>query len=107
MNGAIRALDWTTISRGLDDLGSSLTGPVLERTECNGIVELYGDDRRFRSTIDMARYRFGVGEYKYFAAPLPPLVEALRVSAYPPLAAIAWQVHSPRETPAQDGVQLH
>lgn len=37
----------------------------------------------------MARYRFGVGEYKYFARPLPPLVQALREGAYPPLAAIA------------------
>jgi len=26
----------------------------------------------------MARYRFGVGEYKYFAAPLPEPVAALR-----------------------------
>ena len=39
----------------------------------------------------MARYKFGVGEYRYFAAPLPPLVEALRHHAYPPLAAIANQ----------------
>ena len=37
----------------------------------------------------MARYKFGVGEYRYFAAPLPPLVETLRRHAYPPLAAIA------------------
>ena len=28
---------------------------------------LYGDERRFRSRVDMARYRFGEGEYKYFA----------------------------------------
>jgi len=41
--------------------------------------------------VDMARYRFGVGEYRYFAAPLPPLVQALRERAYPPLAAIANQ----------------
>jgi hypothetical protein len=37
----------------------------------------------------MARYRFGIGEYKYFAAPLPPLVEALRVHAYRHLAPVA------------------
>ena len=37
----------------------------------------------------MARYKFGEGDYKYFAAPLPPLVQALRIHAYPPLAAIA------------------
>jgi hypothetical protein len=41
----------------------------------------------------MARYRFGEGDYKYFAHPLPPLVTALREHAYPPLRAIAnrWQ----------------
>jgi hypothetical protein len=62
--------------------------------ECGELVALYRDDARFRSRIDMARYRFGVGEYKYFAAPLPGPVEALRVHAYPPLAAIAnqWEV---------------
>jgi hypothetical protein len=37
----------------------------------------------------MARHRFGVGEYKYFASPLPPLVEELRQLAYARLAPIA------------------
>jgi hypothetical protein len=37
----------------------------------------------------MARYRFGVGEYRYFAEPLPGMVQELRERAYPPLAAIA------------------
>jgi uncharacterized protein len=33
--------------------------------------------------------RFGVGEYKYFADPLPPIVEELRVAFYARLAPIA------------------
>jgi hypothetical protein len=37
----------------------------------------------------MERFRFGAGDYQYFAAPLPELVSELRVHAYPPLAAIA------------------
>jgi hypothetical protein len=37
----------------------------------------------------MARHRFGAGDYRYFAEPLPPLVRDLRVHAYPPLAAVA------------------
>ena len=109
MNGAIRALphsgrrgaealqvatrvaglDWTAIYRGLDDLGSSLTGPVFGPPECKGIAELYGDDRRFRSTIDMARYRFGQGQYRYFDRPLPKLVAELRAAFWPHLLPIA------------------
>jgi hypothetical protein len=37
----------------------------------------------------MERHRFGVGEYKYFARPLPARVEALRAALYAPLAAVA------------------
>jgi hypothetical protein len=37
----------------------------------------------------MARHRFGEGEYKYLAHPLPEIVEELRAALYPPLAAIA------------------
>jgi hypothetical protein len=37
----------------------------------------------------MARYRFGVGEYKYFAEPLPRAVAALRTHVYRRLAPIA------------------
>jgi hypothetical protein len=50
---------------------------------------MFADDGRFRSRIDMARYRFGVGEYKYFAEPLPRTVAALRAHAYRRLAPIA------------------
>ena len=37
----------------------------------------------------MARLRFGVGEYRYFAAPLPPFVGALRGAVYDRLAPVA------------------
>jgi hypothetical protein len=50
---------------------------------------MYGDDGRFRSRIDMARHRFGAGDYKYFADPLPPLVAELRERLYASLAPIA------------------
>jgi hypothetical protein len=90
----LAALDWSAIERSLWEHGYARTPPVLTRDECDALRALYPDDTRFRSRVDMARYRFGVGEYKYFAAPLPPLVEALRVHAYAPLAAIAnqWEV---------------
>ena len=87
----IEGLDWSAIERSLWTYGHAKTPPVLTAEECAGLVALYDDDGRFRSRIEMARYRFGEGEYKYFAAPLPPLVQALREHAYPPLAAIANQ----------------
>ena len=82
------------MERSLWEHGYAKTPPVLTPDECNQLIALYPDAARFRSRVDMARFRFGVGEYKYFAAPLPPLVEELRVHAYPPLAAIAnqWEV---------------
>ena len=90
----LAVLDWAALERSLWEHGHAKTPPVLTAAECTDLIALYGDESRFRSRVDMARLRFGVGEYKYFAAPLPPLVEALRVHAYPPLAAIAnqWEV---------------
>ena len=85
----LERLDWQAIERDLWAFGYAHTPPLLTAHECAALIQLYDDDTRFRTRIDMARYRFGVGEYKYFAAPLPPLVEALRTHAYPPLAAIA------------------
>src|SRR2546430_2658757 len=82
-------LDWPAIEQSLWERGYAKTPPVLTPDECAGLTRLYADGTRFRSRIDMARHRFGVGEYKYFAHPLPPLVQALRTHAYPPLAAVA------------------
>ena len=82
-------LDWEQTERSLWELGYAKTPPVLLPIECAELISLYSDDSRFRSRIDMARYRFGVGDYKYFAHPLPPLVRELRTHAYPPLAVVA------------------
>ena len=82
-------LDWSGLERSLDDWGWAKTGPVLGPEECGELIQLYADDRRFRSRIEMARYRFGLGEYKYFADPLPPIVNALRAHGYARLFPIA------------------
>jgi hypothetical protein len=85
----LEGLDWKGIEAALAEWGYARTDAVLTPAECAGLVALYPDASRFRSRIDMARFRFGVGDYQYFADPLPPLVAALRRHAYPPLAAIA------------------
>jgi hypothetical protein len=91
-------LDWTAMERSLWEHGYARTPAVLTPDECAELVAMYRDDARFRSTVDMARYRFGEGEYRYFAAPLPSLVQALREHAYPPLAAIANQFEAALDT---------
>jgi len=62
---------------------------VLSREECEHIIGFYSDDHMYRNTINMKRYRFGEGEYKYFNYPLPPVVQALREEFYKPLSSIA------------------
>jgi hypothetical protein len=84
----IDALPWTALHDALDAHGFARTGTVLDAGECRDLAVLY-DAASFRSTIDMARYRFGVGEYKYFAYPLPAAVDELRRALYPQLARAA------------------
>jgi uncharacterized protein len=83
------ALDWTRIEQDLWARGYAETLPVLTTAECNELVRLYDDDRRFRHRVDMARHRFGLGDYQYFARPLPDVVESLRARCYPRLADVA------------------
>ena len=61
-------------------VGVAPIGRVLDPDACRELVGLYDDDARFRSTVDMARHRFGEGEYRYFAHPLPEVVADLRRS---------------------------
>jgi uncharacterized protein len=104
----LQRVDWTALARSLGDRGWATTSPLLTATECEELIALYPEEARFRSRVDMARFRFGEGEYKYFADPLPPTVQALRRHAYPRLAPIAdaWSVAlggKPAHPPDLDG----
>jgi uncharacterized protein len=100
----VAAADWTAVARELDTYGSGLIGQLLDPAETKEIAALYGDDDRFRSTVDMARHRFGQGEYRYFAEPFPPAVVQLKRALYPKLLPIArdWWSRLGRETPWPD-----
>jgi hypothetical protein len=91
--GRVAALDWEGVGRELDRLGHARLPKLLTPSECRALARLYPDDARFRKTVDMERHRFGRGEYRYFARPLPAPVASLRRSLYPHLARIAnrWQ----------------
>ncbi len=88
LDAPARALDWDRIAAGVDADGYATTGPLLAPDECAALAALY-DTAEFRSRVVMARHGYGMGEYKYFAYPLPVPVARLRESLYPPLAAIA------------------
>src|SRR5919106_1386176 len=85
----VHQLDWPLITADLDETGVALVGPVLGARECRSLIDLYADDTRFRSTIDMARHRFGEGQHRYFDHPLPDLVSDLRAAFWPHLLPIA------------------
>jgi hypothetical protein len=82
-------LPWPEIRASLWSTGFARMGTLLTQSQCEEIRGLYGDASRFRSRIDMARYRFGQGEYQYFDYPLPPVVAALRECLYSHLAPSA------------------
>jgi hypothetical protein len=84
----ISRLDWLELARRLDEHGFAVTEPVLTAAECVELSDLFDGDR-FRSTIDMARHRFGDGRYRYFGHPLPELIQGARVAFYEQLAPIA------------------
>ncbi len=85
----ISRLDWQTIEESLWARGYAVTPQVLTPQECAPLIRLYAKTPRFRKRVNMAQHRFGVGEYQYFADPLPRLVTRLRAQTYPPLARIA------------------
>jgi uncharacterized protein len=100
------AADWEGIRADLDAYGCGLIGPLLNPGEAAEIAALYSDDSRFRSTITMARHRFGEGEYRYFTEPFPEAVTGLKQALYPKLLPIAraWWARLGRPAPWPDSL---
>ncbi|MCX5409717.1 2OG-Fe(II) oxygenase [Streptomyces sp. NBC_00335] len=98
--------DWTALAQELDAYGCALTPQLLSPAQCRDLASLYQDTERFRTTIDMARYRFGSGEYRYFTHELPEPVAALRAALYPHLLTIArdWAARLGRPAPWPDSL---
>ena len=85
----VAAADWDSVARELDSFGCAPLPRLLTPGECARIAGLYDHPEHFRATIDMARHRFGAGEYRYFAAPFPEPVDALRHALYGRLLPVA------------------
>ncbi|MFE0019572.1 2OG-Fe(II) oxygenase [Amycolatopsis sp. NPDC059021] len=99
--------DWGRLAGELDEYGCALTPRLLTPAECADIAGLYERAELFRTTVDMARHRFGSGEYRYFTHELPEPVAALRAALYPRLLPIArdWAERLGRPAPWPDGLE--
>ena len=100
-------VDWPGVVGEINTYGCALTSRILSPAECKSISELYDEAERFRSTIDMARYRFGSGEYRYFKSPFPEPVGALRAAFYRHLLPVArdWAEKLGRPAPWPDTLE--
>lgn len=79
----------TSIIDDLNTQGFSIVPSVLGKSECQSLMGHYGQSDLYRTVINMQRYRFGRGEYKYFKYPLPDIIQNLRQELYRPLATVA------------------
>ncbi|MFE4898223.1 2OG-Fe(II) oxygenase [Peribacillus butanolivorans] len=89
LNSPIYTLDWGQIHQTLDDQGFAKLPVLLTPEQCQNFINLYDQEELYRNTINMGRYRFGEGEYKYFNYPLPAILQELRTAFYPELAIAA------------------
>ncbi|WP_366592261.1 2OG-Fe(II) oxygenase [Bacillus subtilis] len=96
----ISSLDWNALHHSLDEVGYAKIESLLKDDECKEIINMYDETSYYRSTINMERYRFGSGEYKYFQNPLPPIIHQLRTHFYPQLAKAAnrWLLQLGKDT---------
>ena len=98
--------NWQDITAELDSYGGALLPQLLTPGEAEQIRGLYDQAGRFRSTINMGRYRFGEGEYRYFTEPFPEAVTGLKQALYPKLLPIAraWWARLGRPAPWPDSL---
>lgn len=89
MNKQIEQLDWDAITNEMHSRGYAVVDKFLSEELCRDLIHLYTEKNIFRKTVVMERYRFGLGEYKYFNYPLPELLQKMRKEMYPKLVPVA------------------
>ncbi len=95
----------TDLLADLDGDGYAVIPGLIDALDAAALTRIWAEDAAgFRKTVVMGRHGYGQGEYRYFARPLPDIVQRLRESLYPSLAAVAdtWaeRLGSPRRWPA-------
>jgi hypothetical protein len=80
---------WPTITDHLNTSGWATIPRLVPDSICDELAGAYDQDERFRTRIIMSRHGFGRGEYKYFAYPLPEVIQNLRSKLYRCLEPVA------------------
>ena len=89
----VAGLDWPALADRLTRDGCVLIPGLVDAATCDHLRGLYDRDELFARTVVMDRPEFGLGEYRYFRAPIPDVVDRLRRAVYPHAARVAngWQ----------------
>jgi uncharacterized protein len=83
------AVDWNAVKEEINERGFAILSKILSEEQCRELVRNYKNTNSYRKTITMERYRFGLGEYKYFNYPLPVLIQTIRENVYAHLSPVA------------------
>ncbi|KIO77691.1 prolyl 4-hydroxylase subunit alpha [Pedobacter lusitanus] len=85
----ISSADWQRVTEDMHERGYAIIENMLTEKDCAELISGYQHPDSYRKTVVMERYRFGIGEYKYFNYPLPALIQTIRTAVYSHLAPIA------------------
>ena len=83
LQSKIASFNWQHITEEMHQNGYAIITQLLTQEQCEELKENYNHPHAYRRTVVMERYRFGLGEYKYFNYPLPDLIHTIRTTIYP------------------------
>ncbi len=89
LNETLLSAGWTAVKDEMNLHGYAILPGIISSDQCDDLIRNYENSGIYRKTVVMERYRFGLGEYKYFNYPLPPLIQTIRETVYTRLAPIA------------------
>ena len=69
MKQKIEAINWRSLTESMHEKGYALVPDLLSNDDCQQLLKNYDHPETYRKTVVMERYRFGLGEYKYFQLP--------------------------------------
>ncbi|MFL5245093.1 MAG: 2OG-Fe(II) oxygenase [Gemmataceae bacterium] len=89
----LASFDWYALGDRLTRDGCVVIAKMVDASTCEQLCGMFDDDERFAKTVVMDRPEFGQGVYRYFADPIPNVVNQLRRAVYPHAARTAnhWQ----------------